>query len=100
MNHDEPLRTNRPHCVEEREGRFMGITLSRSPWLVGAFILGVLLAVFLIERVGLKSAALALFGPPAVLVVLESLVLRNLPPGYAFNWLETKILGGNLSELE
>ena len=99
MDEDEPLRQLPTHSADESEGSVMGVSIASMKWVVLALIAGVLPGFLLIVPLGLLWGAVIIFGPPVAVAAFQILFLQDKPPGWFFQWLETRLLGGHLSPL-
>lgn len=96
---DEPLQHTPTHSANESEGGAFGLDLSRLVWVVVALPVGLVPGWLLAPRVGFLWAAVILFGPALLVALVQFVLFQNRPPGWFLDWLETRLTGGNLTEL-
>lgn len=100
MNSDEPLLQTVTHSVSETEGSLFGLSLSRIVWVVIVTVVALIPGTVAIPVLGFPIAAAIIFGPGLVVGFLQLVLFQNKPPGWFFQWIETKITGGHLSPLK
>ena len=66
---------------------------------MAAILLGLLPGSLVIGTFGLVWAAISIFGPALIVAMFQFLFLQDKPPGWLFDWLETRLAGGHMSPL-
>jgi hypothetical protein len=98
MPADEPIMQTPTHSVTEVEVTALGVPVSRFASVAIATLAGLVPAAIIARDVGLPMAAPVAFGPGAAVVVIQYL-LRDKPPGWVFQFVETKLTGAHMSPL-
>jgi hypothetical protein len=98
MPTDEPILQTPTHSVTEVEVTALGLPVSRVAPVVIATLAGLVPAAVIARDVGLGVAAAIAFCPGAAVGVVQ-LLLRDKPPGWVFQFVETKLTGAHMSPL-
>ena len=86
-------------ATTETDGAALGLDLTRLKWVVAALLAGLLPGWLLAPAIGLPLAAGIIFGPAALVALVQLALFQDRPPGWFMDWLDTRLTGAHLTPL-